>query len=77
MECDSVHATFEKKLENKTISIPHDFQRITEKARINPNPYEVVSPSFCIFKNYNIDLVCKSIRPGRKPDDPTVTIFER
>ncbi|CAG9763604.1 unnamed protein product [Ceutorhynchus assimilis] len=73
MECDSVHATIEKKLKNKTISVPHDFQRITEEARKNPNPYEVMSPSFDFFKNYNKDLVYESIRPGRKPDDPTVT----
>lgn len=38
MECDSVHATIENKLKNKTISVPNDYHRITIESRINPKP---------------------------------------
>lgn len=74
MECDSVHATIEKKLKNKTISIPNDYHRITMEARVNPKPYEVVSPTFQFFHNFNMHLVYESIRPGKnKPEEPSVT----
>lgn len=73
MECDSVHATIEKKLKNKTISIPNDYHRITMEARVNPKPYEVLCPTFEFFYNFNVDLVYESIRPGKKPTEPTVT----
>ncbi|CAG9773276.1 unnamed protein product [Ceutorhynchus assimilis] len=73
MECDSVHATIEKKLKNKTISIPNDYHRITAEARANPKPFEVVCPTFEFFYNFNEDLVYESIRPGRKLNEPTVT----
>lgn len=49
MECDSVHATIEKKFKHKTISIPNDYHRITLEARENPKPFEVVSSTFEFF----------------------------
>lgn len=73
MECDSVHATIEKKIKNKNIEIPNDYHRLTEEARQRPFPYEVVAPTFDFFQNFNFNLVYSSIRPGKKSSDPTVT----
>lgn len=73
MECDSVHATIEKRLKNKDIEIPNDFHRATIDARQKPFPYEVVSPKYNFFINYNTNLVYESIRPGKKTNEPTVT----
>nr|CAH7727345.1 unnamed protein product [Callosobruchus chinensis] len=73
MECDSVHATIEKKLRNKKIEIPNDYHRLTEASRQKPFPYEVISPNFDFFRNYNCSFVYNSIRPGKRTVDPTVT----
>lgn len=71
MRC-TLHAEIEKKLKNKTISTPNDFHRITEKARINPKPFQVLCPTFEFFNNFNVDLVYESIRPGINPEGPSV-----
>ncbi|CAH1110203.1 unnamed protein product [Psylliodes chrysocephalus] len=73
MECDSVHATIEKKLKNKNIEIPNDYHRLTEEARQKPFPYEVIAPAFNFFQNFNLNLIYNSIRPGKKAADPMVT----
>lgn len=73
MECDSVHATIEKRLKNRTIEIPNDYFQVTRDARRNSKPYEVICPTYSFFKNFKTNLVYNSIRPGKKTNDPTVT----
>lgn len=72
MECDSVHATIEKRLKNRKIFLPSDYARLTEEARTDPEPYEVKIASFDFFKNFNDHLIYTSIRPGKKTGDATV-----
>nr|CAH7740939.1 unnamed protein product [Callosobruchus chinensis] len=62
-----------KKLRNKKIEIPNDYHRLTEASRQKPFPYEVISPNFDFFRNYNCSFVYNSIRPGKRTVDPTVT----
>lgn len=73
MECDSVHAAIERKLKNREIHLPSDYQSVTKEARKN-NPYEVVLADYEFIKNYADpnNWTYKSIRPGRKPGDPQV-----
>lgn len=73
MECDSIHSCIERKLKNRDIYLPSDYIRITKEARINPFPYEVVELDYTFFKDYTKNAKYASIRPGRKPGDPTVT----
>lgn len=72
MECDSVHATIERKLRNKKIFLPSDYGRITEEARSEPEKYEVKMIKYDFFTNFNDNLIYSSIRPGRKVGDPNV-----
>lgn len=73
MECDSVHATIERKLRNKKIFLPSDYARITEEARsTEPEKYEVRMVKYDFFTNFNDNLVYSSIRPGKKAGDPNV-----
>lgn len=75
MECDSVHSVLERKLKNQDILLPHNYVTITKNARIKPFPYDAEYLEHGFFKNYdNQDLLrYRSIRPGRKAGDPTVT----
>lgn len=75
MECDSVHACIEKRLRNRKIQLPSDYKTVTEEARAKPFPYESSYLRHTFFKNYAIkeNLSYKSIRPGSKVNDPTVT----
>lgn len=75
MEVDSVHSLIEKKIKNKTIYLPSDLMRLTIEARSRPSPLQVKELSFDFTKNYGLKhlLVYESIRPGKKPGNPTVT----
>ncbi|CAF4780786.1 unnamed protein product [Pieris macdunnoughi] len=73
MEADSVHATIERKIKNKCIYLPSDYTRLTSEARRNPEPYEIKSLDFTFCKNYGVDMVYSSIRPGKSTGDPMVT----
>lgn len=73
MEVDSVHACVERKMKNKIINVPAEYINVCEEARIHPRPYNVkylTYDYFCSFKNL---LFYKSIRPGKKSEEPTVT----
>lgn len=74
MECDSVHSTIERKLQNREIHLPSDYLSVTREARRNPRPYEAVELDFNFFKNYSLagHLRYSSIRPGKSADDPKV-----
>ncbi|CAH1964526.1 unnamed protein product [Acanthoscelides obtectus] len=73
MECDSVHATIERKLIDRKIVLPSDYVRICEESTSKPFKHESVMVDHDFFTNYNNVQVYKSIRPGRKVNDPTVT----
>nr|CAI5823227.1 unnamed protein product [Callosobruchus analis] len=75
MECDSVHSCIERKLKNREIHLPSDYISASKEARTKPFPYEVVKLGFDFFKDYSKPCCLKynSIRPGRKPNEPTVT----
>lgn len=74
MECDSVHSAIERKLNNRVIHLPCDYISATKEARASC-PYEVVQIDHNFVKNYadSSNWLYKSIRPGRKVGDPTVT----
>ncbi|VEN51644.1 unnamed protein product [Callosobruchus maculatus] len=74
MECDSVHSVIERKLRNREIHLPSDYEALTREARKTPHPYRTRNLEWSFFKNY---ASCQhqrysSIRPGRKPQDPTI-----
>lgn len=73
MEVDSVHATIERKLKNKPIHLPSDYIRYTTEAR-KITQYETKSLTFDFFKDFSKKglMIYDSIRPGKKPGDPTV-----
>lgn len=74
MECDSVHSAIERKLSNRVIHLPCDYVSATKEARAS-NPYEVIQIDHNFVKNYadTSTWLYKTIRPGRKAGDPTVT----
>lgn len=73
MECDSMHASIERKLRNRKIHVPSDYLEIFRNARQNPEPYSVEYLQHTFFKDYTNPSVYQSIRPGNKTGDPTVT----
>jgi hypothetical protein len=83
MECDSVHATIERKLKNQDVYLPSDYARLCEKSRRKQklqneklmNPYVVKCPDYTFFINYGDkkNLKYESIRPGTTVKDPVVT----
>lgn len=73
MECDSMHATIERRLKNRDINVPADYVAICTKARKNPKPYSVKYLDHKFFKDYSKAVVYKTIRPGKLTGDPKVT----
>ena len=73
MEVDSVHSVIERALTRVSISVPMDYVKIIETARKTPKPYEVVYLDHTFFRDFSQVRGFKSIRPGRKPGDATVT----
>lgn len=75
MECDSVHALIEKKLKNRFIHLPSDYMNVTREARKKPCPLDSYYVTHRFFKDYSQSKAWSynSIRPGKKPNDPTVT----
>lgn len=72
MECDSMHATIERKLKGRIINVPADYIAICKSARKNPKPYIVNYLNHNFFLNLTKVNLLKSIRPGFKSGDPTV-----
>lgn len=73
MECDSMHSTIERRLKGRDINVPADYISICRSARKNPKPYNVNYLDYTYFKNFSCLKLVKSIRPGFKTGDPTVT----
>lgn len=75
MEVDSIHALIENKIHNQPIYLPSDYIKIAASARSNPSPVEQKEVVYSFTKNFAQPslLMYESIRPGRKPGDPTVT----
>ncbi|KAJ8721005.1 hypothetical protein PYW08_006470 [Mythimna loreyi] len=73
MECDSVHSAIECRLKGREIYLPSQYADITLKARTVPIPYECRTVDYSFFTDYSKHLIYKSIRPGKKTNDPTVT----
>ncbi|CAB3229553.1 unnamed protein product [Arctia plantaginis] len=76
MECDSVHATIERKLKNREIHVPSDFISVTKEARKKPTPYEAIHVDHSFVKDYSDkstwSVSPSSIRPGRKDGDTVI-----
>lgn len=78
MECDSVHATIEKKLKNRKIVSPSNYVQISEETRTTPEKYLVKMVNFWFFfSNFNSSQIYSSIRPGKKTSDPNVVDLKR
>ena len=75
MEVDSVHAKVEAKLipKTKAIYVPADYVDVITAARKLPEPYQVKYLSYNFFKDYTKVGNLKSIRPGTRAGDPTVS----
>lgn len=73
MECDSIHARIETKLKNKPIYTPACYLNIIKEARKNPQAYLTKYVDHTFFKDFSTLKTLKSIRPGYKTGDPTVT----
>lgn len=73
MECDSVHSTIECKLKGKEIYLPSQYTNIARTARTYPMPYDSRTVDYSFFTDFSINLIYKTIRPGKKTNDPTVT----
>ncbi|KAJ6639289.1 hypothetical protein Bhyg_12032 [Pseudolycoriella hygida] len=83
MECDSAHAKIEKKLKNRSIFVPKDYIDVTKTARKTiaidnirqEHPFEAAYLQHDFFSNYarKDQLRFRSIRPGVKAKDPTVS----
>lgn len=52
MECDSVHASRERKLKNKEIYVPGDYLAASKIARTKPFPYNIKYVSYDFFRDY-------------------------
>lgn len=72
MEVDSMHWCVEKQYRHKTVSIPAYYTTFCLKARLK-QPHEVHYLEHYYFRDYSKLQKCKSIRPGNKASNPTVT----
>lgn len=73
MECDSVHSAIECKLKGKEIYLPLQYTNIAKTARTSPMPYDCRTLDYSFFTDFSTNLIYKTIRPGKKTNDPTVT----
>lgn len=73
MECNSMQSVIERALKNKKINIPTDYVYIAKTA-CKKKPYDVHYLYHHFFKDVEHTLKFhKSIRPGKRTGDPTVT----
>lgn len=73
MECDSMHATIERKLRNREVYSPSAYEDACRTARLKPKPYKVQYLYHDFFKKFSTLDFIQSIRPGVKKGDPVVT----
>lgn len=72
MECDSVHSVIERKIKSCDIYSPQDYLIAIQMSRQSPSPYKVKEIKFNEPKKLSAEYL-KSIRPGKKTNDPTVS----
>jgi hypothetical protein len=72
MECDSMHATIERKLKNIDINVPADYIAACQNAR-KTNAFNVKYINHEFFKDFSKLNLYKSIRPGKIAGDAKVT----
>lgn len=72
MEIDSAHSLIEKRLKNRDIYLPTNYIAICREARPS-NPFLVTYLQFNDFKDYSHLKNIRSIRPGYKAGDLTVS----
>ncbi|RXN16693.1 interferon-inducible GTPase 5-like protein [Labeo rohita] len=72
MECDSVHSVIERRLRDQDVYLPAEYVNLMKKARVKPHPYEVKYIDHTFFQDFTKLRLCKSLRPGVRPGDPTV-----
>ena len=71
MECDSMHASIEKRLKQTEVTLPSGYMTACQQARIT-DPYSVEVLTHTYFLNFDKINYFKSIRPGFKKGDPVV-----
>ncbi|CAG9840582.1 unnamed protein product [Diabrotica balteata] len=75
-EGDSVNSHIEATFEDLDVLLPSQFVALLEVARKKTqqvDPYRAQQVDFEFFKDFNASIIYPSIRPGKKPGDPTVT----
>ncbi|XP_057176831.1 uncharacterized protein LOC130545917 [Triplophysa rosa] len=72
MECDSVHSVIERRLRDQDVYLPAEYVNLMKRARVKPHPYEVKYIDHTFFQDFTKLRLCKSLRPGVRPGDPTV-----
>ena len=72
MECDSMHSVIERRICNCDIFVPRDYIVAMQAARSTPFPYEVSEVTFSEPQALSGEYI-RSIRPGKKAGDPTVS----
>lgn len=71
MECDSVHASIERKKKGRELYVPADFNMVIKQSRLL-QPYQVHYLNHTFFRDFSSLDYLKSIRPGTKKGDPCV-----
>lgn len=71
MECDSMHSTIERKIRGPMYQ-PRDYIVVMQNCRLHPEPYTVKQLEYTDFKDGFQNAYLNTIRPGKKPGDPTV-----
>ena len=71
IECDSIHSLIERRTKCD-IFTPREYVLAMEMAREIPSAYKVTEVQFSDAKNLSGDYL-KSVRPGKKTGDPTVS----
>ena len=72
MECDHIHSLIERSMKGKDFFLPQHYVDTTISARKRPFPLNATILSYDFFKNYNLSMAYKSIRPGSKAGDAQV-----
>ncbi len=72
MECDSVHSVIERRLRDQDVYLPAEYVNLMKRACVKPHPYEVKFIDHTFFQDFTKLRLCKCLRTGVRPGDPTV-----
>lgn len=65
MECDSTHSLIERKIKNRQINLPSQFEQLIREARKTPIAFQVHHLQYDYFQDFeSIPLRYSTIRPG-------------